>query len=123
MATTLGILKGLLGILSFDKSGFADDGRNGKLPEPERNAFFKIYTGLDHGSLTTAEGDLPDARRKQNVSFPLASAVYLTLPSVNIARLEFNSSLLTRRIRDKLADFPLFFHITVADRGCRSVRY
>lgn len=123
MATTLGILKGLLAILSFNESGFADHGRKKNLPEPERNAFFKIYAGIDNGSLATADGDLPDARRKQNVSFPLASAVYLTLPSVNFARLELDSSLLTRRIRDKLPDFPLFLRLTVADRGCRSVRY
>lgn len=65
MGTTLGIFKGLLGALNFDFSAFSDGTRGFRLPYPERNAAFKIYTALDHGDFTDAGGDLPDARCKQ----------------------------------------------------------
>lgn len=64
MSVTLGVFNGLVGFLRCSTDAFAD-GYRWAYPNPESNAFFKIYTGIDHDGLTGASGDLPDARRKQ----------------------------------------------------------
>lgn len=63
--TTLGIFNGLLGALDFGWNAFPDGTPDYYLPYPDRNAFFKVYVGLNHGDMSNAGGDLPDARRKQ----------------------------------------------------------
>lgn len=64
MDSTLGLFQGLLGPLTHDRSAYAD-GTAGYIPPiPGSRAFFKVYTGLDHGDFTDAGGDQPDARCK-----------------------------------------------------------
>ncbi|KAG6368611.1 hypothetical protein INS49_002824 [Diaporthe citri] len=62
MDSTLGIFQGLLGALDHDRSAYSDGTFGFRPPYQERNTFFKVYTGLDHGDFKDAGGDLPDAR-------------------------------------------------------------
>lgn len=77
MPTTLGIFQGLLGLLHFDKNAYAEweHGWDRPLPYRERNAFFKVFTGLDHEGLHHAGGELPDARGKQ-----VLGTIFVPLP-------------------------------------------
>lgn len=87
MDSTWGIFKGLLGPLTHDRSAYADGTLGFKLPFVERNAFFKVYTGLDHGDWHDAGGDQPDARCKQ-----LLDTVFFALRS-NMCRVSHPSLL------------------------------
>lgn len=79
METTLGIFKGLLGPLPHDGTAYSDGTAGFKPPFEGRNAFFKVYTGLNHEDSDHAGGDLPDARCKQpweTIFFPSTSNMY-----------------------------------------------
>lgn len=72
IARAFSISSGVLAPLSMDETAFAEftsPRRTLLVPKKKQmqyhDSFFKIYTGLDHGNLSDAGGDLPDVQSRQ----------------------------------------------------------
>ncbi|KAL1846326.1 hypothetical protein Daus18300_014289 [Diaporthe australafricana] len=72
MTSVFSLKSGILAALTIEQTAFEQfttPQRTPLVPKKKeihyRDAFIKIYTGVDHGNFTDAGGDLPDIQKPQ----------------------------------------------------------